>query len=206
MRQLLRTVPRFVKYLGGRNHGLGSITNRNRNANTVELFVKKDSAQLMANSATHAVKWTTLHPSACNVDKERNGNVTEYIKWKQIQAYLVTMTPMCQMWTSLQTWTRFRRKVSYRCWSLNKTNWFDFNEIPEKYVSKQLVNTQDKKLTLYDNSTINALWTCTLEIKNPKNQRRYNVNFVIVILSLCWAHLLFSICIYSRFSITIFCQ
>lgn len=54
------------------------------------------------------------------------------------------------------------------------------NLIPARYVPKELIKSQEKRLTLYDNSTFSAIGTCELELKNPKNQRRYNVHFVVV--------------------------
>ena len=53
------------------------------------------------------------------------------------------------------------------------------NIIPKKYVYSEKLNITNTVLKTWNNDNYKPLGECRLSVKNPKNGRKYNVNFVV---------------------------
>ncbi|CAG2205039.1 unnamed protein product [Mytilus edulis] len=54
------------------------------------------------------------------------------------------------------------------------------NLIPKSLVYESLIEETDNTLTMYNKSQLSAYGICTLRLKNPKTNKRYNVKFIVV--------------------------
>ena len=55
------------------------------------------------------------------------------------------------------------------------------NVLPQKYVPPgTLITETDRTLKMYSKSTLPVLGTCRVSMRNPKNSKKYNVEFVVV--------------------------
>ncbi|CAC5379713.1 unnamed protein product [Mytilus coruscus] len=54
------------------------------------------------------------------------------------------------------------------------------NLIPKSLVHESLIEETDNTLTMYNKSQMSAYGICTLRLKNPKTNKRYNVKFIVV--------------------------
>ncbi|VDI84144.1 Hypothetical predicted protein [Mytilus galloprovincialis] len=54
------------------------------------------------------------------------------------------------------------------------------NLIPKSLVHESLIKETDNTLTMYNKSQMSAYGICTLRLKNPKTNKRYNVKFIVV--------------------------
>ena len=55
------------------------------------------------------------------------------------------------------------------------------NVLPQKYVPHgTLITKTDRTLKMYSKSTLPVLGKCRVSMRNPKNSKKYNVEFVVV--------------------------
>lgn len=53
------------------------------------------------------------------------------------------------------------------------------NILPYKYVEKEKISSCDRALVMWDSTEVKSMWTCVERVISLRDQREYNVNFLI---------------------------